>query len=160
MAKRKSGKDAKGSTVAFHRRARFDYEIESRYDAGIVLVGTEIKSIREGQVTLSEGFARFRGHELYLYNVHIAHYGPARENHELTRTRKLLLHRRELNRLRQMMQEQPRATVVPLRMYLYNGLAKVEIGFGRGRRRYDKRQAIKKRETDRDMQRAVRHAQR
>ena len=160
MAKQKSVKEAKGATVATHRRARFDYDILSRWDAGIVLTGTEIKSIREGQVTLSEGYARFQRDELYLYNVHIAQYGPARENHDVIRPRKLLLHRRELERLRQAMQEQPRTTVIPLRMYLYNGLAKVEIGLARGRRTYDKRQAIKKRETDRDMQRAVRHAQR
>jgi SsrA-binding protein len=160
MAKRKTDKDLKGATVASHRRARYDYDILQRYDAGIMLTGTEIKSVREGQVTLSEGYARFRGNELYLYNAHIAPYGPARENHDVIRTRKLLLHRRELERLRQAMQEQPRTTVIPLRMYLYNGLAKVEIGLGRGRRRYDKRQVIKKRETERDMQRAIRHAQR
>ena len=160
MAKRKSTKEAKGATVASHRRARFDYEILGTWDAGIVLTGTEIKSIREGQVTLNEGYARFRGDELYLYNVHIAQYGPARENHDVIRPRKLLLHRRELDRLRQAMQEQPRTTVIPLRLYLYNGLAKVEIGLGRGRRRYDKRQVIRKRETERDMQRAMRHAQR
>ena len=160
MAKQKTVKEAKGSTVATHRRARFDYDILDRWDAGIMLTGTEIKSIREGGITLSEGYARFQGNELYLYNVHIAQYGPARENHDVIRPRKLLLHRRELDRLRQAMQEQPRTTVIPLRMYLYNGLAKVEIGLGRGRRSYDKRQAIKKRETDRDMQRAIRHAQR
>ena len=160
MAKQKTVKEAKGATVATHRRARFDYDILSRWDAGIVLTGTEIKSIREGQITLSEGYARFHGDELYLYNVHIAQYGPARENHDVIRPRKLLLHRRELERLRQAMQEQPRTTVIPLRMYLYNGLAKVEIGLARGRRSYDKRQVIKKRETERDMQRAVRHAQR
>jgi SsrA-binding protein len=125
-----------------------------------VLTGSEIKSIREGKVNVAEGYARFRGDELFLYNVHIAQYGPARENHDVIRPRKLLLHRRELERLRQAMQEQPRTTVVPLRLYLYNGLAKLEIGLARGRRRYDKRQAIKKRETDRDMQRAVRQAQR
>ncbi len=160
MAKQKTAKEVKGATVATHRRARFDYEILDRWDAGIMLRGTEIKSIREGGITLSEGYARFQGNELYLYNVHIAQYGHARENHDVIRPRKLLLHRRELDRLRQAMQEQPRTTVIPLRMYLYNGLAKVEIGLGRGRRQYDKRQAIKKRETDRDMQRAIRHAQR
>jgi len=160
VAKQKQVKEAKGATVASHRRARFDYDILQNWDAGIVLTGTEIKSIREGGITLSEGYARFQGDELYLYNAHIAQYGPARENHDVIRPRKLLLHRRELERLRQAMQEQPRTTVIPLRMYLYNGLAKVEIGLGRGRRRYDKRQAIKKRETERDMQRAIRHAQR
>ena len=158
--KTKTVKETKGATLALHRRARFDYEVLSRYDAGLMLLGTEVKSIREGKASLAEGYCRFQGVELWLYNVHIAPYGPARENHEPTRPRKLLLHRRELERLRQAMNEQPRTTVIPLRMYLYNGLIKVDIGLGRGRRQYDKRQAIKKRETDRDMQRAVRHAQR
>ena len=158
--KTKTVKETKGATLALHRRARFDYEVLARYDAGLMLLGTEVKSIREGKASLAEGYCRFQSDELWLYNVHIAPYGPARENHEPTRPRKLLLHRRELERLRQAMNEQPRTTVIPLRMYLYNGLIKVEIGLGRGRRQYDKRQAIKKRETDRDMQRAVRHAQR
>jgi len=162
MAKAKTGqvKEAKGATVALHRRARYDYEILQRYDAGLALLGTEVKAIREGKANLAEGYCRFRGDELWLYNVHIAPYGPARENHEPTRPRKLLLHRRELERLRQAMDEQPRTTVIPLRMYLYNGLIKLEIGLARGRRQYDKRQAIRKRESDRAMQRALRQAQR
>lgn len=156
----RTASETKGATVASNRRAGYEYEILQRYDAGISLLGSEIKSIRAGKVNLAEGYARLKDGELFLYNVNIAQYGPARENHDVIRPRKLLLHRRELERLRQAMQEQPRTTVVPLRLYLYNGLAKLEIGLARGRRRYDKRQAIKKRETDRDMQRAVRQAQR
>ena len=159
-AAKKSKKDVKGSTVSAHRRARYDYEIIAQYDAGLVLLGTEVKSIRAGAATLSEAYAGFRDDELWLYNVHIAPYGPARENHESTRVRKLLLHRRELDRLRRTMKENPRTTVIPLRMYIYRGLIKVELGIGRGRRQYDKRQAIKKRESDRSMQRAVRQNQR
>jgi SsrA-binding protein len=150
----------KGATVAVNRRASYEYEILQRYDAGIVLLGSEIKSIRGGKVNLGEGYARLKDGELYLYNVHIAHYGPARENHEPTRPRKLLLHRRELDRLRQALEEQPRTTVIPLRLYLHNGLAKLELGLARGRRQYDKRQAIKQREAARTIQRAVRQAQR
>jgi SsrA-binding protein len=153
--------ELKGHTVASNRRASYEYEILQRYDAGIVLLGSEIKSIRAGKITLGEGYARLnKDDELFLYNVHIAHYGPARDNHEPTRPRKLLLHRRELDRLRRALEEQPRTTVIPLRLYLHNGLAKLELGLARGRRQYDKRQAIKQREAARTIQRAVRHAQR
>jgi SsrA-binding protein len=149
-----------GATVAGNRRAGYEYEILQRLDAGIVLLGSEIKSIREGKANLAEGYARFSDGELFLYNVHIAQYGPARDNHEPTRPRKLLLHRRELDRVAREMREQPRTTLVPLRLYLHNGLAKLELGLGRGKRSYDKREAIKSREANRTMQRAVRHAQR
>ena len=156
MAKRKPS----GSTIATNRRARYDYEILETLSAGMALLGSEIKSIRAGAVNIGEGYARFDDGELWLYNVHIAPYPPARENHEPTRPRKLLLQRRELEELDRELREQPRTTVVPLRMFLENGLAKVEIGLVRGRRAYDKRQAIAKREAERSMQRAVRHAQR
>ncbi len=158
MAKKRQPREAKGRTVARNRRARYNYEIVQSYDAGIALLGSEVKSIREGSVTLAEGYAGFRDGELWLYNVYIAQYGPARDNHEPTRPRKLLLRRRELDRLSQALDEQPRTTVVPLRMYLYNGLVKIEIGLARGKRQYDKRQAIRKRDAERSMQRAVRHA--
>lgn len=149
---------AAGSTVATNRRARYDYEILQRFDAGMALRGSEIKSIRTGKANIAEGFARIRDGELWLYNVHIAPYEAARENHEATRPRKLLLHRRELDVLEQALRRQPRATLVPLRLYLHRGMAKVEIALARGRRTYDKRQVIAKREADRSMQRAVRHA--
>ncbi len=158
MAKRASKEETSGPTLAQHRRARFDYEILQSHDAGIALLGSEVKSIRTGHATLAEGYCRFVNEELWLYNVHIAPYGPARENHEPTRPRKLLLHRRELNRLRTAMDEQPRTTVIPLRMHLHNGLIKVEIGLARGKRTFDKRDAIKTREANRTMQRAVRQA--
>lgn len=158
MAKRSRGqrKARDGGAVATNRRARYDYEITQHLEAGLVLTGSEIKSIRAGQANIAEGFGRFRDGELWLYNVHIAPYAAARDNHEPTRPRKLLLHRGELNRLERALREQPGMTLVPLRLYLTRGLAKVEIGLARGRRRYDKRQAIAKREADRTMQRAMR----
>ena len=152
--------ETRGATVAANRRARFEYDVLEELEAGISLVGSEIKSVRAGQANIVEGYARFRDGELWLYNVHIAPYLPARENHEPIRPRRLLLHRRELDRLEHELREQPRMTLVPLRLYLRQGLAKVELGLVRGRRAYDKRQAIAKREADRSMQRAVRHAQR
>lgn len=145
-----------GGAVATNRRARYDYSIEATHEAGLVLTGSEIKSIRGGRANIAEGFARFQEGELWLHNVHIAPYEPAGVNHEPTRARKLLLHRTELDRLDRAMREQPGTTIVPLRLYLTRGLAKVEIALGRGRRQYDKRQAIAKREADRTMQRALR----
>ena len=141
---------------ATNRRARYDYDITHLHDAGLVLTGSEIKSIRGSQANIAEGFARFQDDALWLYNVHIAPYAAARDNHEPTRPRKLLLHRSELQRLERALREQPGTTIVPLRLYLIRGMAKIEIGLGRGRRRYDKRQAIAKREAERTMQRALR----
>jgi SsrA-binding protein len=154
----KSADAATGGNVAANRRARYNYEIEESWDAGIALLGSEVKAIRAGHANLTEGYARFRGDELWLYNVNIGPYAPARENHEPLRPRKLLLKRRELNRLQRAIEEQPRSTVIPLRMYLHNGLIKVEVGLGRGKRSYDKRETIKEREAQRTIQRAVRHS--
>ena len=160
MAKKRSRGQRKardgGPAVATNRRARYDYDLTQNTEAGIVLTGSEIKSIRSGQANIAEGFGRFQRGELWLYNVHIAPYAAARENHEPTRPRKLLLHRSQLERLERALREQPGTTIVPLRLYLTRGLAKVEIGLGRGRRSYDKRQAIATREAERTMQRALR----
>jgi SsrA-binding protein len=144
------------STVAVNRRGRYEYEILDSIEAGLALLGSEVKAIREGHATITEGYARFVDGELWLYNVHIGPYGPARENHEPRRPRKLLLQRRQLKRWEEALQEQPRTTIIPLRMYLHNGLVKVEIGLARGKRSYDKRESIKKREADRSIQRALR----
>lgn len=161
MAKKRPSKELlEHGTVALNRRARYDYEILQDYQAGLVLRGSEIKSIREGKANIGEGYARFNGDELWLYNVHIAEYQASRENHDPTRPRKLLLHRNELERMRRLLEEQPRTTVIPIRMYLVRGLAKVELGVARGKRSYDKRQAIAKRESDRDIARALRRDQR
>ena len=145
-------------TVAQNRRARYDYEILSYTEAGLVLLGSEIKSIRSGNANISEGYARLRDGELWLENVHIAPYPPARENHEPTRPRKLLLHKEEIRRLERSLGENPRTTLVPVRLYLKAGRAKVELAVGRGRRAYDKRQAIARRDAARSIQRALRHS--
>jgi len=141
--------------VATNRKAFHDYEIVDTFEAGLVLVGSEIKSIRGGQVSLQDGFVQFENGEAWLVNVHIAQYDPAsRLNHEPRRKRKLLLHRREIQRLMAKVQEKG-FTMVPTRLYLKDGRAKIEIAFARGKRLYDKRQAIAKRDSDRQIQRAL-----
>jgi SsrA-binding protein len=146
--------------VATNRRARRDYYIEDRYEAGLVLTGTEIKSIRAGRVNLSDGYVAPRSDELWLLQVHIAAYQPAgRHGHDPLRPRKLLLHRREIDRLTSQVQERG-YTVIPLRLYLKHGRAKVEIGLVRGKRKYDKRAAIAKRDSERQIERALRERER
>jgi len=140
--------------VATNRKALHDYHIEDRYEAGLVLTGTEIKSIRAGRVSLREGYVLPRNGELWLVNVHIAPYEPAgKHGHDPRRPRKLLLHRKEINRLIGRAQERG-YTIVPLRMYLKRGLAKVEIALARGKKKYDKREAIAKRDAEREIRRA------
>ncbi|GAB4521752.1 MAG: SsrA-binding protein [Anaerolineae bacterium] len=142
-------------TVATNRKAYHEYFIEDTYEAGIVLTGTEIKSVRAGRVSLQDGFAIIRDGEVWLLNVHIAPYeGGNRQNHEPRRERKLLLHRREINRLAGRVQEKG-WTLVPLRMYLKDNRAKVELALVRGKRQYDKREAIAKREHERELRRAA-----
>ena len=150
--------DRGSATLAQHRRARYDYEILQSYDAGLALLGSEVKSIRAGHATIGEGYCRFQNGELWLFNVNIAAYAPARDNHEPTRPRKLLMHRRELVRLQTAMNEQPRTTVIPLRLHLSHGIIKAEIGLALGKRSYDKRDAIRTREANVTMQRAIRHS--
>lgn len=157
MAKKQAAQGG-DSNVAVNRRARYEYDILQQLEAGVSLLGSEIKSIRLGQANIAEGFGRLMNGELWLYNVHIAPYLPARVNHEPRRTRRLLLHRRQLDELEKTLREQPRTTIIPLRMYLKHGLVKVEVGVVRGRRAYDKRQAIAEREAGRTMQRALRHS--
>jgi len=145
--------------IATNRKAYHNYTIEDKLEAGIMLLGSEIKSIRNGQINLKESYASFQGDELWLLNSHISHYKPAnRENHDPLRPRKLLLHRRELNKLMGKLQEKG-LTLVPLKLYLKNGLAKVELGVGRGKRKYDKRQALKAKDDNRQIQRALRQHQ-
>ncbi len=161
MAK-KSDKEAKPHgprTVASNRKARHDYHIEETFEAGVVLTGTEIKSVRQGQVNLRDGFVLVRDGEAWLMNVHIAHYAQGNiQNHEETRKRKLLLHRREINQLHA--EATQRAwTIVPLRLYINEaGRAKVEIALARGKQNFDKRQDIAKRDASRDIQRALKSA--
>jgi SsrA-binding protein len=141
--------------IATNRKARYQYHFHDTFEAGLVLQGSEIKSIRAGRVSLQEGFVGFEDGEAWLVNVHIAPYDPAsRENHEPRRRRKLLLHRREIDRLRGRAQEKG-YTVVPTRLYLKDGRAKVEIALARGKQQYDKRQTIAKRDSQRDVDRAI-----
>ncbi len=141
--------------VATNRKAYHDYHIEETQEAGIVLTGTEIKSVRAGSVNLRDSYAQVKNGEMWLMNVHIAPYEPAsRENADPYRDRKLLLHRKEIMRLLGRVQEKG-LTLIPLRMYLKHRRAKVELGLARGKKMYDKRAAISKRDSDREMQRAV-----
>ena len=154
MAKAKKRKAAPGD-VASNRQASFRYEFLDRLECGMVLQGTEVKSLRDGAVQLKDGYATLRDGELWLHNVHIAPYAPAsRDNHDPDRSRKLLAHRRELDRLAGTINERG-LTLVPTRMYFSGPRAKVEIAVARGKDRFDKRQSIKERETKRDMQRAL-----
>ena len=142
--------------VSENRRAFFDYSIEERIEAGIVLTGTEIKSVRAGQVALRDSYARLHNNEMWVYNMHIAAWsGGGPWNHEPLRPRKLLLHKAELLRVG-LRAGQQGLTIVLLQIYIKDHHAKVELGLARGKRKYDKRQAIIRRETDREMQRAIR----
>lgn len=143
---------------ATNHKARRDYEIVETFEAGIELRGTEIKSIRQHRVTIDDSFARIDGQELFLYNMHISPYEQGgRENAEPVRIRKLLLHRREIDRVAGLF-SQKRVALIPLRVYQKNGLAKVELGVGKGKREFEKRDRIRERETDRELRRAVRRA--
>lgn len=143
--------------IADNRRARFNYQIDEKVEAGIALTGTEIKSVREGRVNLADGYARVDRGEAWLRNVHIAPWANAMawEQHDPVRPRKLLLHREQIGHLAGAVSQRG-YTLVPLRLYLKRGVAKVELGLGKGRRRYDKRQVIKEREAAREMERAIR----
>jgi SsrA-binding protein len=146
--------------VASNRKAFHDYEIMERVEAGISLTGTEIKSIRANGASIREAYARPLDGEMWLYGAHIAPYDAGSHmNHEPTRPRRLLLHKKQIRELAASMTERG-LTLVPLNLYLKGGLAKVELGLVRGRKQYDKRQAIKKRDADREMQRALRERQR
>jgi SsrA-binding protein len=159
MAAGKKRKVAPGD-VASNRYASYRYEFLDKVEAGMVLQGTEVKALREGGVQIKDGYASFRDGELWLHNVHIAPYAPAsRENHEPERPRKLLVHRREIERLEGRIKERG-LTLVPTRIYFKGSRAKVEIALARGKDRFDKRETIKQRESQRDMQRALREANR
>jgi SsrA-binding protein len=141
--------------IATNRKARHQYHFDDTYEAGLVLMGSEIKSIRAGRVSLQEGFVLFEEGEAWLVNVHIAQYDAAsRQNHEPKRKRKLLLHRRQIDRLHGRTREKG-YTVIPTKLYLKDGRAKVEIALARGKRQYDKRQAIAKRDSKRQVERAI-----
>jgi SsrA-binding protein len=143
--------------VASNRRARHNYEILDTFEAGIVLKGSEVKSLRAGQVQLKDAYASLQRGELWLENAHIAPYSFAiGGGHDPERIRKLLLHRREIDRLTGKINEQG-LTLVPLQIYFVNGLAKIEIALAKGRHTYDKRKKLVEREQKREMDRAQRH---
>ena len=146
--------------VASNRQAAYRYEFLDRYEAGMVLAGTEVKALRDTGATLKDGYAAIHDGELWLHNVHIPPYAPAsRENHEPERDRKLLLNRSEIERIVGRIKERG-LTIVPTRIYFKDGRAKVEVALARGKDRFDKREAIKERETKRDLDRALREANR
>lgn len=145
--------------VAVNRRALHEYEVLELFEAGLALMGSEIKSIRQGRIQLREAYARPDRGELWLLNAHISQYAPAGPNgHEPTRRRKLLLHKTQIRQLSKAVEEQG-LTIVPLRLYLKDGLAKVELALVRGRKRYDKRAAMAKRDSQREIARALRRKQ-
>ncbi len=149
---------AKGEkAVARNRKARFDYELLDKFEAGLALQGTEIKALREGRCTLGDGFVEIQNGEAWLVDVHISPYSHGnRANHDPTRRRKLLLHKREISRLHSKIAERG-LTCVPLRIYFKEGRAKVEIALARGKRKYDKREDIKRREANREAERAIKN---
>ncbi len=154
MAKGKKRKAAPGD-IATNRQASYRFDLLDRLECGVVLAGTEVKSLRNGTAQIKDGYAQVRDGELWLYNVHIPPYGPAsRENHDPDRPRKLLAHKREIDRLVGKIQERG-LTLVPTRIYFAGPRAKVEIALARGKDRFDKRESIKAREQRRDVERAL-----
>ena len=156
MARSKKKRQLGDELLEDNRKARHDYEILEELEAGVVLVGSEVKSIRDHRVSLKEAFCQFRGDELFLLQAHIAEFTQAHaRNHPPLRARKLLLHRRELDHLREAVKHQG-LTIVPLAMYLKERRIKVLIGLARGKKVHDKRASIKEREQKLEMQRAKR----
>ena len=146
--------------IVVNRKARHDYEILETYETGIALVGTEVKALRVGKANLKDSYAALKNEEVWLYGVHISPYSHGNIfNHSPERDRKLLLHRREIRRLIGKTKETG-LTLVPLRMYFKRGKAKVELGLARGKKQYDKREAIAKRDVERDVKREMRSRQR
>jgi SsrA-binding protein len=148
-----------GKVVAQNKKAYHDYYIEETYEAGIVLQGTEIKSIRAGKVNLKDSYARIQNGEMHLLNMHVSPYEQGnRFNHDPLRQRKLLLHKREINKLFGETREAGYA-LIPLKIYLKNGFAKVLLGLAKGKKNYDKREVLKQKEAKRDIERAFRERQ-
>ncbi|MBC8499042.1 MAG: SsrA-binding protein SmpB [Candidatus Atribacteria bacterium] len=146
-----------GKNVAVNRKARHDYHILDAYEVGLVLKGTEVKSIREGKVSLRESFAHFENNELYIINMHISPYAFGNIfNVDPIRKRKLLMHKREINRLRKQIEEKG-LTLVPLRIYFKKGHAKIELAVAKGKRLYDKRQALAEKDAMREVERELKN---
>ena len=150
---RSSNRPAGRQIIASNRKARHDYTILDLYEAGIALTGTEVKSLRAGRASLVDGFATVSDNEMWLRNVHIAEYAEGTwTNHAPRRARKLLMHRMEIDRIQGRLHEGGLA-LVPLSMYFLDGKVKVELGLGRGKKEYDKRQTMAKRDADRELER-------
>ena len=139
-----------------NRKARFDYEILEKYEAGIVLTGNEIKSIRKGSCNLKDSYVLVKNNEVFVLNMHISNYDKGVDNLDETRTRKLLLNRKEINKLQGIV-EIKGYTIIPVRLYLKNNIAKLEIAVAKGKHTYDKKEAIKKRDTERETARALKN---
>jgi SsrA-binding protein len=155
MAKEKGRK-----LIAQNKKARHDYHILDTYEAGLVLMGTEVKSLRQGRASLVDGFVQLDGHEAWLHNVHVPEYSQGTwTNHSARRKRKLLLHRTEIDKLESKSQETGH-TIVPLALYFKDGRAKVEIALARGKKEYDKRQTLREKQDRREADRAVSAARR
>ncbi len=156
-----AGKQPPPGMVADNRKARHDYDIEETFEAGIVLTGSEIKSVRSGRVQLRGSYARVYREEAYLYEAHISPYEQAgtHYNHEPTRPRKLLLHRREIKRIDGLIRQKG-LTLVPLKLYFKGRRVKLELGVARGKKSYDKREDIAKRDADRTIERAMKQRSR
>jgi SsrA-binding protein len=147
-------------TVTVNRKAYHDFVIGETYEAGLVLQGSEIKSIRAGHVNLKDAYARVEKGEMWLFNCHIAPYDAASHfGHEPGRTRKLLMHRREVDELEALV-KQKSLTLVPLRLYIKGGVAKIALGVARGKKQYDKREAIAQRDQDRELDRVMKSRRR
>ncbi len=146
--------------IATNRKAHFHYEILEKLEAGLSLLGSEVKSLREGKANLADSYAMIHNNEVFLYNCHINPYKNSGQfNHEPMRSRKLLLHRSEITKLIVKTQEKG-LTLIPLKLYFKKGKAKVELGVAKGKKIYDKRETIKRRETDRDMEKAMKRGRR
>jgi SsrA-binding protein len=146
--------------IATNRKAYFQYEILEKFEAGLSLLGSEVKSLREGRANLSDAYAIIRNHEAFLLNCHISPYSHAGPfNHDPIRTRKLLLHHHEIDKLLGKTQEKG-LTLIPLRLYFKKGKAKAELGLAKGKKLYDKRESIKRRELDREVGKAMKRDRR
>jgi SsrA-binding protein len=148
-------RQAAEQNICVNRQARHNYFIDEVYEAGLVLVGSEVKSLRDGKANLKDSYARIQKGEAFLVNAHVSPYAGANQfNHEPTRTRKLLLHQREIERLTGKTKERG-FTLIPLRMYFKNGKAKVELGLARGKKLYDKRETLRRKVAQREVERSI-----
>lgn len=157
MPRRPAPEGSGAKSIALNRRARHDYDLQEFIEAGLALVGSEVKSLRAGRADLKDAYGLIEGGEAWLVGLHISPYQFARDGgHEPERTRKLLLHRGEIDRIRGKL-DQKGLTLIPTRLYFKEGRAKVELALAKGKAQFDKRETLKRRQAEREMQRAMRH---